>query len=83
MKKPAKKKQYRFELKEVYDDKTFKAEKIIFLDGKEVFKLEPLYLGKIRRDQTHEVMEHISKLLKKTVTKEDIKRALTFGYLEV
>ena len=83
MKKTKAKKKYNFELKEEYDEVTLSLDKIVYLDGKNVFKLDPLYLGTIRKDQTQEVADHLSKLLKKTVTKADIQRGLTFGYIEV
>lgn len=80
-----KKKQHKFQItEEQYDIKdSFKPYKSVMVDGKEIFRIDrQKYMGNYR-DQTKEVLEVLSKMFKKDITKDKLQRAITFGILEI
>lgn len=77
-----KKKQHSFAISDILYDEGLKEYKAVLLDGKEIYRIDQsLYMGH-KRNQTPEVLDVLSKKLKREVTKEDLQRAITFGFIE-
>lgn len=79
-----KKKIYKFVIgQEDYDlDDGCKPYKPVFLDGKEIFRLDQTrYMG-IKKDQTNEVIEKLKQIIKKDINKDDLQRAIMLGVIE-
>jgi len=70
-----------FDISPTQYDENLKEYKSVLLDGKEIFRLDQsTYMGH-KRNQTPEVLEVLSKLLKREVSKDELQRAITLGTL--
>lgn len=72
---------YSLLMTETLYDENFKEYKDILLDGKPILRLDfTTYMGH-RRNQTPELLEILSKKIGRTVTKEELNKALILGVI--
>jgi hypothetical protein len=75
-------KTYTFMLTSEDYDENMKPFKLVKVGDHEVFKIDlTTYMG-VKKDYTKEVLEALTKYLRKEVTKDDLQRALTLGSIE-
>lgn len=81
-KKEKKKKIHTIKIDTHYNE-DLKEEKNVLLDGESIFLIDTeRYMGH-RRDQMNDVVEVINKKFKSSITKDDLRKALMFGTIEL